>query len=709
MLVADRGDSFVVDAARVTGEFFDVLGAAAILGRGLRPEDDRTGAENVLVLSHGLWRGRFGADPGALGRRITVGGQPFTIVGVMGRDVDHPRRVEAWTTVAAMQSTTTSPLAKAAMASELYLFARVSPGTSVAVAAEELRSLAPALDALRSAGADRGFVPHVQSYRDHLVGDVRGALAVLFGAVGFVLLLACANVAGLCLVRSDARCGEFAVRAALGAGPGQLARQVFAEGVLLAVCAGVLAVGAAQALLPALLVWVPNGLPRTDVVRVDAAVVTVAVMLSLLAAVLATMIPAWASGRERLMAHLKDANRGGTTGGRRGARRAIVVGQVALAVVGLVGVGLLVGTVQQLRADAASLGADQLVIAPLVMPQTKYEDRSKWRRLVTTLVASIAADPRVSAATPVNATPFSGKGWETPVITAEGQSDDAARRNPSLNLEEVDPSYFQTFEVPIVLGRAFTGADQSGTPRVAIVTADVARQVWPGSDPLGKRLKWGSPASNAEWLTIVGIAAPTGYRDLRAPWPSLYVLAAQMLGAADKIVVRTTMPVAQLSDLVRAHLRTLDPEVQLMPLRPFDELLEEPIAGPRFYALLMTVFGMTGVGLAAVGLYGVVATSVRQRRREFGVRMALGAEARDVRRLVMADGAWLVGVGVLLGSALAVIAAQALRGLLHGVQPLHLPSFVAAAAGIAAVSALALAAPLRSAGRVEPSEVLRTE
>lgn len=708
MPMADGGEAFPVRTSRVTGTFFDVLGVAPQLGRTLGPDDDRTGAENVLVVSHGLWQGRFGGDPDVVGRRISARGQRFTIVGVMPKDVDHPRHVQAWMTVAGMQATTAGPQGKQILANELYLLARLRPGATVAVAREELRALTPALDALRTAGDDRGFLAELQPYRARIVGDVGDALAILLGAVGVVLLLACANVTGLLLVRGDARRGEFAVRAALGAGRAQLMRQGLIEGLLLAGLAGVSAVVLTVMLLPQLLTWVPNGLPRVEVVRVDGVVIAVSALLTCVTAVLTTWLPGLAAGRITLVDQLKDSGRGSAAGGQSTLQRALVTGQVALAVAGLVGVGLLLSSVQRLRQAATALATEQLVIAPLEMPQSNNEGQPK-RRFIVRLVESIAADPRVTAVTPVNATPFDGKGWEVPVITAEGQSNDEAAANPSLSLEEVEPSYFRTFEVPVVRGRAFTDADREGAVRVAIVTTDVAARLWPGQDPLGKRVKWGNPSSDAEWLTVVGIAASTGYRDLRSPWPSLYVPAAQMNGWAHQVVVRSSMPLAAVADLVRSHARALDPDVQVMPVRPFADLLEEPFARPRFYASLMTVFGVTGVALAAVGLYGAVAASVRHRRREIGIRLALGADVSHTRRLVLREGAALVAAGVALGVAMAWGTTGAMRGLLYGVDPFDPFAVGGAVIGTVLVALLALVAPLRSAARIEPSEVLRAE
>jgi predicted permease len=706
--LADGGDASYVRAARVTGDFFRVLGVAPLLGRTLAPQDDVAGAENVLVLTHALWQARFGESPDVLGRRVSVGGQPFTIVGIMPGDVEHPRRVEVWMTVSAMQTTTSNPVAKLAMATELDMLVRVGPQVTAAQVGDELRALGTAIDALRPAGDGRGFVPQVQPYREVIIGDVRPAMLVLFAAVGLVLLIACANVSSLLLVRGEARRSEFAVRAALGAGRGRLVRQLLWEGLVLASGAAALAVVATTALLPALLRWVPDGLPRADAIRVDARVIGASVALALVAAVIAALLPALTAVGPQLAHSLRTASRGMATSGGRW-RRGLVVAQVALAVIGLACAGLLVSSLRELRAEAARLATDQLVYVPLALPHETYSDRLRLRRFVTDLAEALEGDPRVSGATPINATPFTGVGWDVPVFTAEGQSDEEARSNPPLNLEEIHPRYFSTFQVPLMRGRAFTAADNDGAPPVAIVSTDVAARTWPGLDPIGRRLKMGPPGSKGRWLTVVGITAPTRYRDLRLERSTLYLPALQMLGAAEQLAVRTSMPTPLLVELVRARVRLLDPHVTVMPLRAFSQLLEVPLARPRFYTVLMTGFGATGVALAVVGLYGVVATSVRQRRREFGVRMALGAEAHHVRRLVMVDGAWLVGIGMLAGLAVAVVAARAIRGLLYGVGPLDPVSLVASVAGIAAVSAAALAAPLRSAGRVQPADVLRAE
>ena len=543
----------------MTGEFFRVLGVTPLLGRALEREDDKSGAEGALVITHALWQRRFGGSPSVLGHRVTIGGQPFTIVGVMPRDVEHPRHVEMWMTVSAMQTTTSNPTAKYAMALELNLLARVRPGVTASQAGGELQSLAPQIDAQSPAGAPRGLLPALQSFREFTIGDVRPALLILFAAVALVLLIASASVANLLLVRGEARRSEFAVRAALGAGRGRIVRQLLVESGVLALGAGILALAVVSRLLPVALQWVPDELPRIEAIRVDATVAIFSLFVAAVVASLAGLAPALASTRQELNACLKDAGRWSSASGARHGRRALAVAQMALAVIGVAAAGLLVSSLQRLQDTGARLAADRLVYVPLELPQDTYADRACLRRFVTDLSARLEASPAIAAATPINAIPFTGVGWDVPAFAAEGQSEDEAKRNPPLNFEEIHPRYFATFEVALTRGRAFTDDDREGTSRVAILSEDVANQLWPGADPIGKRLKWGTAASAGQWLTIVGVAAPTRYRELRESRATLYVPAAQLIGTAENLVVRTSATVPIVADLVRTEVRSLIP------------------------------------------------------------------------------------------------------------------------------------------------------
>jgi len=459
VVFVDRDASTFVLSARVTGEFFEALGVEPIIGRALTPEDDRTGSENVLVITHKLWQRRYGGSREVLGRRVLIDGQPFTIVGVMPPDVDHPRQVEAWMTVAARQTAATIPTFREAMRQELDLLARLREGVTAEQASAELKALAPRLEQQQPPGDPRGLVPLIQSYRQALVGDVRQVLLVLFAAVGFVLLVASANVANLLLMRGEGRRPEFAVRAALGATRGRLARQVLAESGVLASMAGASGLTAAIWALPLIVRWLPEGLPRVDGVRVDAPVALFSFVLTLVAVSLAGLVPALASTKIDLAAGLHAAVRSTV---RHNGRRALVVWQVALAMTVVSAAGLLTRSMLHLQAVGIQLASDRLVYVPLDLPQAKYADRGRREQLMTELTARLDATPPIVAATPINGLPFSGLGWDAPTFTAEGQTRGGASTNPTLNLEEIYPQLLQSIRSAIAARAPVHGGRSPG-------------------------------------------------------------------------------------------------------------------------------------------------------------------------------------------------------------------------------------------------------
>ena len=704
-LVDSTGAGFA-QAARVTGDFFAVLGAAPVLGRTLTPADDVPGADRAMVITHGLWQRRFGGSRDVLGRRITIAEQPFTIVGVMPADVEYPRGVEAWMTVAALQTITSNPTFREAMRDELELVARMRPDTTLAQAAAEMRSIAPALEAVRASGDTQGTVPVLASFKESLVGDVRPALAVLFGAVGLVLFIASANAASLMLARGESRRGEFAVRAALGGSRARLVRQVLIESALLAAASGIVGLIGSRLALGVWLRLVPGGLPRTGGIEIGGAAVLFTAGLVVLVAVATGLVPALSSARADLSSHLRDG-RAPTPAARRGSR-ILVVAQVAVAVVVVAAAALLSRSLLQLQSVGERLAADRLTLVSLALPQATYADRQRHTRFMTQLVERLESVPGVTAATPVNATPFSGLGWDAPTYTAEGQPQERAKTNPSLNLEEIYPNYFRTFDLPLVRGRAFTAGDRDGAPLVAIVSEDVARRTWPDQNPIGRRIKMGDADSDDPWRTVVGVVARTRYRELREERASLYVPAAQLLGTARDVVVRSAAASAAIAEPMRTAVAALDAEAQVERIQPFAELLQVPLARPRFNALLVTVFAAVALALLTIGLYAVVAGFVRQRRAEIGVRMAVGATAADIHRLVLGEGLRLAGAGAALGFAVAIASARALRGLLFGIEPLDPLAMGAAAVLLAAAAMLSLYVPVRAAGRVDPAATLRS-
>jgi len=701
----EDGVSGYVNGALVTGGFFDVLGVEPILGRAFTQADDVPGAENVLAISHGLWRRRYGASRDAIGRTLELGGQVFRIVGVMPPGLDYPGGVEVWRTVRSVPAGGTFG---DAAHYEVDLVARMRPGVTIEQATAEIEALAARTAAEGPAGdLQRQLVPVVRSIEQVLVGDVRRPMLALFGAVGLVLLVASANAANLLLMRSEARRRDLAIRAALGAGRASIVSGLFAESLILALVAGAIGLAFAHATLVPLMSLVPDGLPRVESVRVDAVVVLFSTGIAFITAALTGLAPAVSTSRADLVAHLRGAGRGAA--GSAG-RRVLVAAQVALAVVVVAAAGLLARSLLRFQSVEMGLAADRIVFVDFLLPPPRLLDRTRHAQFLDEVIERLEATPAIAAATPVNVLPFSGLGgWDVPRFTAEGQSADRAAANPSLNLESVHSNYFETFGIAIVRGRAFTQADREGALAVAIVSDDVAARTWPGENPIGQRLKMGGPESEDPWRTVVGVAAPTRYRELRTARATLYLPAAQFLMTARMLAVRSAAPLALVASLSRDGIRAADPDAQVIRLVPFSETLDRPLARPRFNAILLGLFGAAALLLSTIGVYAVIAACVRQRDREIGIRVALGATASDVRRLVLGEALRLSVLGAVAGLAGAAAATRLVRGMLFEVDPLDPSTLLGAALLLIAGSALASYWPMRRAARTDPAALLRSE
>ena len=705
-VVTHDGVSTYANVGLVTGGFFDVLGVQPILGRPLTVADEKQGAENVIVVSSGLWQRRYGGAHDILGRRLMVDEQPFTIVGVMPPDLDYPTGVEIWRTTSSVPAS--GPFGDAARR-EVNLVARLRPGVTIEQATSEITTLSGRLEADTPATGVRGLVPVVRPFLDVVVGDVRTPMLALFAAVGLVLLIASANVANLLLMRGEGRRAELAVRAALGAGRSRLVRQVLTESVLLSVLAGAVGFVTTWWSLQALLTLLPDGLPRLESIRVDGAVVLFSVGVVFVTALFAGLGPGLSSMPADLVSQLRTGGRGVTGPAATRGRRTLVIAQVALAVTILAAAGLLIRSVLRLQAVDLGLPADRLVMLDLHVPQAEYAERHQHAQLLDDLITCLEAAPAISAATPVNLSPFSGQGWDLPRFTADGQSDDDAAANPSLNLESVHPNYFETFQIPLLRGRAFTAADRAGTLDVAIVSDDAAALTWPGENAVGKRLKMGHASSQGPWYTVVGVAARTRYREIASPRPTLYLPAAQFQMTATMLVLRTTASIDLVASLARERVGTVDPDVRVMRVAPFVAMLDRPLARPRFNALLLGVFGAVALLLSAVGLYAVMAAFVRQRDQEIAVRLALGATAGGVRRLVLTEAVRLASIGAVIGLAGAIVSTRLLRGMLYEVDPLDPFAIAGAALLLVGVSALASYLPARRATRIDTTAMLRSQ
>jgi putative ABC transport system permease protein len=703
--VLENGSASYVSMAPVGGGLFDVLGVRPVLGRALTEADDVSGAERVLVITSGLWQRRYGGAAGAIGRTLVVEERPFTIVGVMPPDVEYPRGVEAWLTIAAQSAMLSNP----AFRVDVDLIARRRPGVTMEQAASELQALTARLDAAAPADNPRGLELLVRPYEELIVGDVRAAMLALFGAVALVLLIASANVATLLLLRSEARHAELVLRAALGASRARLVRQLLAESAVLALAAGVAGLALSRAALNLLLALAPSALVRADSIRIDIAVIAFSLVAAFASAALAGLAPALSAARTDLASHLRSGGTVGIAGAGRHGRRALVVAQVALAITIVAAAGLLTRTLLRLEGADMGLAADRLVFVRLALPQAIYGDRARHLRFLDEVVAAIEASPAVAAATPINTPPFAGtSGWDA-TFAAEGQTLDQSLANPQLNLEAVHPNFFATVQVALVRGRAFTTGDRAGAPQVAIVSEDVAARSWPGQDPIGKRVKFGDVNSSSSWRTIVGVASRTRYRELMVPRPTLYLPAEQFIVSAQMLLLRSASTVALAAGAARTAVASVNPTVQVMEVAPFAELLEGPLARPRFNARVIGIFAGAALLLAAIGVYAVMGAFVGQRHTEIGIRVALGATASDVRRLVVGEGLRLAAIGAAIGLGGAVAVARLLRGLLFGIDPLDPWSLAAAVLLLVGVSLVASYLPARRAIGLDPIAVLRGE
>ena len=702
-VAVEDGSASYVHGALVTGAYFDVLGIQAFLGRALTRTDDVAGADNVVVISHALWKRRYGGSRETIGRRIVLGHTTFTIVGVMPPGLDYPTGVEIWRTVRSVPS---DGVFGDAAHYEIDLIARLRPGVTIDQATAELASIARRLEANAPPDRPRDVAVVVRSFEHAIIGDVRPAMLALFGVVALVLLIATANVANLLLLRGEVRSRELAVRAALGAGGGRILSLVFAESLTLAMAAGAAALVTSWGSLGALVSLIPDGLPKGDAIRLDVRVLAFAMGIAFLTALAACIVPALAFVRRDLVAQLQNRHRGrsGVLG-----RQALVAAQVALAVMIVAAAGLLTRSLLKLQALDLGLAADRLVFLDLV-PSPKFKDPAHHAHFLDEIVVRLESTPEIAAATPVNVSPFSGLGgWDVPRFTADGQTVTEAAANPSLNLESIHPNYFETFQIRILRGRSFTEADRDGAVNVAIVSEDVAARTWPGGDPIGQRLKMGGPDSKEPWLAVVGVAGPTRYRELVKARATLYLPAKQFLNVARMLVVRTTASPVPIASQAREHVRALDPGVRIIRVVPFARLLDAPLARPRFNVWLVGIFAIAALLLASVGLYAVIAVFVRQRDREIGIRMALGATGANVRNLVLTEAARLAGLGAVAGLLGAFVTTRLVQGLLFEIDPLDAPTLAGAALLLVFASLGAAYVPTRRARRIDAAAMLRSQ
>ncbi|HEX8724221.1 MAG TPA: ABC transporter permease [Gemmatimonadaceae bacterium] len=700
--IHDGGRVSRLRRALVSGNFFSVLGARAALGRALRPADDSPGAAPVAVLSYDAWQQRYGGDPHVLGRPLALydGVHTYTIIGVMPPGLDYPAGTEFWASIA-------PSLPRSAMKYLGFdIVGRLAPGASPADAADQLSAFFTRPHAPVTQHDFRGVAHTLPNL---VLGNTKPALVAFAVAAALLLLITCVNVANLLLVRGLGRVREIAVRLALGAGRRTITGQLLTENLLLAAAGGVLGVAVATGAVRLFVAFAPAGTPRLDEIGMSAAALAAAVAITTLAVLVFGLGPAVIASR----VDLQDALRSGTrqTGSRRSrlAAGALVAAQVALAVVVLSAAALIARSLVNLERAPLGFDSSHLLVADLAMPANEFDSPATTDAMLEALTPKLQAIPGVLGVSPVVAAPFSGSAAWSGRPAAEGQSAEQASLNPILNIELVGPDYFATMGLPVLRGRAFTSDDRAGAARVIMVSRSAAAYYWPDEDPIGKRLAMGT---NGEHMaTVVGVVHDTRYHALREAVPSVYYPLAQSVFAAapTMVVVRTSGPPADVVPALRREIARLVPGLALASASPFHTYLDEPLAEPRLNAFLLALFAAAAVALCAIGLFGTMAAMVRQRTREIGVRMALGATPANLTAMVLRRGLAIAAAGVALGLLGAYAANHLLGALLYGVSPTDGVTLAAVAAAMLGVGLLATLVPARATTRVDAVVALRAE
>jgi putative ABC transport system permease protein len=690
--------------ALVSGGYFDLLGTKPVLGRALQPSDDVTGAAPVIVVSYRAWQRYFGGDPNVLGRRLVVHhtGVAHTIVGVMPRGLDYPRGTDFWAPVIP----NSGPLGNEPVYAELHVIGRLRPGASPADASADLSSYFARPEADQWQRDMRG-VAH--TLPNAILGDVGPAVVVVAVATGLLLLITCINVANLLLVRGLARVREMAVRSALGAGRGRIIGQLMTESAILAFGGGVLGTALAAAAVRGFLAFAPEGTPRLGEIHLNATAIGAAVAITALVTLLFALAPAVVTSSVELQDVLRSGTRqSGASRRFRLGTEALVIGQVALALVVLSAAGLLARSFVKLERADLAFDPAKLAVVELALPSEGFNDPKQQIALIDRLVPRLAAIPGVRAVTPVLTAPFVAAGGIFGQIAAEGQGAHERTQNPTLIFEVVTPNYFSTFGLRIVRGRGFTDADREGSTRVVLLSESAASHYWPGADPIGKRLV---VADDGVLGTVVGIVPDTRYRDLRDARPSIYFPLRQVSFPVVPLTlaIRAQGSSADVIPAIRQRISEGERGVAVASAAPFEAFLEGPLAQPRLNALLLAIFAGAAVALAGVGLFGVMATTVRQRTRELGIRMALGATAPDLRRMVMRRGLALAAAGLAAGVLGALATNRLLVAMLYAVSPTDAFTLAAVALLLLGISALATLVPARSSTRIDPVIALRAE
>ncbi len=695
--------------ASVTWRWFEVFGARAQLGRVFQADEDRPNANQEVVLSHAVWRRLFGQDAGVVGRSIELNQKIYRIVGVMGADFRWPVDVDLWAPLG-LEDSEYDPGNRF---NESYnAMARLKPGVRFASGNAFVSVLS---DRVRSGGGrageyakDSAWGMFLLPFTDFIAGDTKTPMLVLLGAVGFVLLIACSNIAGLMLARSSGRSKEIAVRAALGAGRWDLIRQSLAESLVLAAGGAVIGLGLAYAGVRGLLALAPEGLPVAVSVRMDATVLAFTALAAMASGVIFGVAPAWHISRLNRYELLKEGGRANTAGLRRQhLRSSLVVAEVALALALLVGAGLFLRSLAALEDVNPGFRADGVITAGLSLPPARYADAAKRIAFFRGVLSNLAAMPGVTSVAAAVPLPFSGSGGSAS-FSIEGRPSPPGDPGPHGAIGFVSPEYFAALKVPIQQGRVFTDHDRQDTEKVAVIDDMLARQYWPNENPIGHRIGFGGASGFA---AIVGIVGHVRQGDLAGEEVKgkYYFPLYQAPPPFGTFVVRAASDPSRLAMGIREAVRLADAAQPVSEVRLLRDMVESSLAPRRFVVTVLGVFAGMALLMAVIGLYGVISYAVTQRTQELGVRMALGAEPGEILRLVLGHGMRLAGMGAAAGLVVSLVFSRLLQNQLFHVSAFDPLTFALMALVLVAAALLASYIPARRATRVDPMVALRYE
>jgi len=707
-VLTGSGEPDQIRAARVSASFFPILGARPLVGRTFNPREDAPGAAPTAVLSYALWRARLGGDSTAVGKSVILDGTAYTIVGVLGPDFRYfQQRVDLY--IPAALKGASGPWLSRGNHPGLSVVARLRPGASLGSARAEMDTITKQLEAQYPV-SNTGISAEVTPLYESQYSDIRPALLILLAAVGCVLMIACANVANLSLARAVGRQKEFAIRAAIGAGGSRIIRQLLTESVVLSLMGGFLGLLIAGWTIGPLLHIAPQDIPRLAETQIDRSVFIFNFAAALLTGILFGLAPAFQASRADANAALRKSGRGATPGrSHHGLRAGLLISEVALAVVLVIGSGLLIRSLLEAAGVNPGFRAEKVLALDVNLPGSKYSTNPQQSAFLTQTMDRVRNLPGVESASAVYCPPLVGDCWDS-VFIFNDRSVPPQAELPASFFNIAEPQYFATMQVPLLAGRNFTQADDEKSSLVVLINQTAARLWWPHESPLGKRIKQGFPQDKTPFREIVGVVGDIRQDGLdQTQHPEIFEPLAQAPSQNLTLVVRTTTAPMNMRAAVEEAIRAVDKEQPLSAVEPMTQYISESLARRKFSTLLLGLFGGLALLLAAVGIYGVMAYTVTQRRHELGIRMALGAQGNDLFGLVVGSGLRLALAGIAIGLVASLALTRLLRSLLFGVSGMDPATFAAVSILLCIVALAACYIPARRAMRVDPMVALRYE